>query len=52
MFNGLEFFELEFVGGKIGSVILLFNWRFMVLEFEYILNDSVFKVVIYDVKFE
>ncbi len=50
--NGPEIFELEFAGGKIGSVTLPLNWRLTVPELEYILKDSTPKVLIYDVKFE
>jgi fatty-acyl-CoA synthase len=49
--NCPEFFELEFACAKIGAIELPLNWRLTKPELEYILNDSIPQVLIYDSMF-
>lgn len=49
--NCPEYFELEFAGGKIGTIMVPLNWRLAEPELDFILKDCAPKVLIYDAAF-
>jgi len=50
-YNGTEFFELQFACGRIGAIAVLLNWRLTVHELDYIVRDSMPRVIIHDIGF-
>ena len=49
--NCPEYFEIEFAGGKSGTVMVPLNWRLAQQELNYILSDCAPKVLVYDSAF-
>ena len=49
--NCAEYFELQFACGRIGAIMLPLNWRLAVPELQYILGDSMPRLLIHDRSF-
>ena len=49
--NCAEYFELQFACGRLGAIMLPFNWRLTVPELEYILSDAAPKLLVHDKAF-
>ena len=49
--NCAEYFEIQFACGRLGAIMLPLNWRLTVPELEYILGDSMPRLLIHDKAF-
>ena len=49
--NSSDYYEVLFACGKMGAILNTLNWRLVVPELEYILNDSAPRVLLYEPAF-